>query len=53
MGHFGIKKDRGHTCWSFLLAKDEKRCGEVCCPLHNMSKSIEISAWFVFTSTFS
>jgi hypothetical protein len=39
MGAFWSKEDKGCTFWSFLLAKNEKRCGAICCTLHYMSKS--------------
>jgi hypothetical protein len=35
---FWSKENGGHTCWSFLLAQGEKRCGEIGCSLHDMSK---------------
>jgi hypothetical protein len=38
-GVFWSKEDRGCICWSFLLAKNEKRYGAICCTLHYMSKS--------------
>jgi hypothetical protein len=52
-GTFWSKENGGHTCWSFLLAQDEKRCGEIGCSLHDMSKGkVTVkSTWFVFAST--
>jgi hypothetical protein len=38
MRHFRAKKIHDILFCSFLLAKDEKRCGVVCCLLHNMPK---------------
>jgi hypothetical protein len=54
-GTFWSKENGGHTCWSFLLALDDKRCGEICCSLHDMSKGEATvkSTWFVFASTCS
>ena len=38
MGHFGAKKMEDILAGHFFLAKDEKRCGEIRCSLHYMSK---------------
>jgi hypothetical protein len=38
MGHFGAKKTEDVFAGHFL-AKDEKRCGAICCVLHYISKS--------------
>jgi hypothetical protein len=37
-GTLWCHEDGGHSCCSFLLAEDEKRCGALCCSLHYMSK---------------
>jgi hypothetical protein len=36
-GTLWCQEDGGHSCYSFLLAKDEKRRDALCCSLHYMS----------------